>query len=106
MWGREGRLLPHVCLCKKRRGQTSFPKGALGRESVLEGAMREWFEETGISKRRLGIIEGAYLDEAYLGCRYLVATCEAATLGSGQPDEVTMVWRPSSEDPNDSDPVV
>ena len=106
MWDREGRLLPHVCLCKKRGGQTSFPKGGLRRDSVLEGAMREWFEETGISTDRLQVVQGAHLDEAYLGCRYLLARCEAPSPGSGEPDEEAMIWRPLFEDPADRDPIV
>jgi len=106
MWGREGRDLPHVCLCKKRNGQTSFPKGALGSDGVFEGAKREWSEETGISTDRLRFVRGAHLDEAHLGCRYLLAQCEAPSPSSGEPDEEAMVWRPPFEDPSDPDPIV
>ena len=68
--------------------------------------MREWFKETGISTDRLSVVHGAHLDEAFFGCRYLLARCEAPSPGSGEPDEGAMDWRPRFEDPADRDPIV
>ena len=114
MRDQEGRLLPHVCLSNysfphgSGRSETRFPKGGLGGGSLLEGAMREWFEVTGISTHRLKVIQGAYLDEASLPCRYLLARCREPSLGSSQPDEKVMKWQLPCEDPDleDRDPIV
>ena len=84
----------------------SFPNGGLRGDRVLEGAKREWLEETGISTDRLRVVQGAHLDETGLGCRYLLARCEAPSPGSGEPDEKAMVWWPPCEDPADRDPIV
>ena len=67
--------------------------------------MREWSEETGISTDRLRVVQGAHLDEACIGCRYLLAL-EAPNPGSDEPGEGAMVWRPRFEDPSDPDPIV
>merc|ERR1712194_517525 len=61
---------PHVCLCEKKNGNNSFPKG------------------------------GACLDEPKFGVRYFLARCEPADPGSGEPDAGRMEWAPPHEDPN------
>jgi len=94
----------------KGNGKQSFPKGGLNRrsdgswETVFQGALREWREETGIAAGRLKILEGAYADDASVGCRLLVATCEAAA--GQQPDEGRLEWKPPLEDTTDKDPIV
>lgn len=93
-----------VCICEKRCGKRRFPKGGLNRdggrwETVVRGAKREWHEETGISIRRLQILQGAYIDEASIGTRYLVARCEPADGDSQEPDAArALEWQPPCED--------
>ena len=88
----------------------SFPKG--GRktayyESIYDCAMREWFEETGISKSRVQVLPGAHLDEARTGTRYLLAECGPPDPSSNEPDACGKEsWTPPQEDPDDDDPIV
>jgi 8-oxo-dGTP pyrophosphatase MutT (NUDIX family) len=101
-----------VCICEKRNGKRSFPKGGLHRkngcwETVLRGAKREWREETGISIGRLQINQGAHVDDAIIGTRYLVARCDPADSSSQEPDAVdSLEWQPPYEDVTDTDPIV
>ena len=88
----------------------SFPKG--GRktdyhyESIYDCAMREWLEETGISKSRVQILTGPHLDEARTGTRYLLAQCGPPDPSSNEPDACGKEsWKPPREDPADDDPV-
>jgi len=106
-----GRL--HVCIVEKANNRLGFPKGGRHKsgcdqtdETVLEAAKREWLEETGIATFRLRLCEGVFLDDDYLGTRYLVASCLPATDGCGDPDEVSTSWAPSFEDPTDDDPII
>ena len=62
----------HVVICRKENGKASFPKGGLGGQTVQAAAVREWMEETDLSSGELEFT-GHWLDEAYIGCRYLVA---------------------------------
>ena len=104
----------HVCICHKREGassfpRSSFPKGGLNvNENVIECATREWQEETGISRTRLLVHEGATVDDARWGCRYFVAYCELWMYGTGvdEPDYDCKSWKPPYEDPLDRDPIV
>ena len=81
-----------VCIVEKRDGKCGFPKGGQEPgETLLENAYREWTEETGISQTRLKIRDDCdFVDEAYLGCRYLLAECEDPPRDGGdeeQPDD-------------------
>ena len=89
----------------------SSPKG--GRktdyyyESIYDCAMREWFEETGISTSRVQFLQGAHLDEARTGTRYLLAECGPPDPSSNEPDACGKEsWTPPQEDPDDDDPIV
>ena len=86
----------------------SFPKG--GRktdyETTSDCAMREWLEETGISKSRVQILTGPHLDEARTGTRYLLAACGPPDPSSNEPDACGESWTPPQEDPDDADPIV
>lgn len=67
-------------------GPLGFPKG--GRDpadqgSVLANALREWEEETGISRERLHIISGNHFDDKTVGARLLLAICSSS---KGAPD--------------------
>jgi len=97
---------PHVCLCEKRNGKASFPKGGLDGNTVLVGAKREWSEEAGLALSRLQLLQGASLDEARIGCRYLLAHCDLPKPGSDEPDVSNLQWSPPFEDPNDKDPII
>ncbi len=60
-------------------GQWGFPKGKRNRgESVLDNALRELFEETGIMRLQLALREDVAFDErsdkGNLAVRYLAAT--------------------------------
>lgn len=67
-------------------------------------------EETGIAPTRLSIQSGIHLDEAHIGCRYLVAMCMPPSTGAiavdPMPGTVAVSWTPPSEDPTDPDPIV
>lgn len=105
------RQITHVCLVEKANGKRGFPKG--GREAgetVQENAIREWVEETGIAPARLSIQSGIHLDEAHIGCRYLVAMCAPPstdiTAVDSMPGKAAVSWSPPLEDPTDPDPIV
>jgi len=73
----------------RMRGPLGFPKG--GRESIDRGcvyqsAMREWFQETGIARERLEIVQREHVDDVGLGVRLLVAHCTPSQGGPGSPD--------------------
>lgn len=97
---------PHVCLCEKKNGKKSFPKGGLGGDTVLDGAKREWSEEAGLSLSRLRLLRGTSLDEPAIGARYLLAQCNPSDPSSGEPDAGRKEWAPPHEDPKDPDPIV
>ena len=96
---------PHTAPCfiagVGQYGPLGFPKG--GREAQDEGsiranALREWDEETGISRARLQIISGRYVDDTNIGARMLVAIC---SLGNGLPDpesDCEVAWVPPEGD--------
>ena len=68
--------------------------------------MREWFEETGISKSRAHVLPGAHLDKARTGTRYLLAECGPPDPSSNEPDACGKEsWKPPREDPADDDPI-
>lgn len=96
-----------VCLVEKRNGKRGFPKGGLKREvqeTVMQGAQREFHEETGIPLGRLELLQRVVVDCDFLGVRYLVAWCAAAQ--EGDPDAGRSSWAPPFEDPTDNDPIV
>jgi 8-oxo-dGTP pyrophosphatase MutT (NUDIX family) len=98
---------PHVCICEKKNGKASFPKGGLHHgETILIGAQREWSEEAGLSLSRLHLLYGASFDEPGIGCRYVAARCDPPCLQSTEPDVNANVWKPPHEDPTDTDPIV
>jgi len=92
-----------VCLCEKKNGNTSYPKGGLDGDTVLVGAKREWSEEAGISMSRLRLLRGGFLDEPRIGCRYLLARCAPPDPNSDEPDAGSTEWTPPMEDANDLD---
>lgn len=66
-------------LVQTPQGQWGFPKGKRNRnESVLDNALRELFEETGLMRLQLDLREDAHFDErsdkGNLAVRYLAAT--------------------------------
>eukprot|EP00927_Polykrikos_kofoidii_P077409 TRINITY_DN74349_c0_g1_i1.p1 TRINITY_DN74349_c0_g1~~TRINITY_DN74349_c0_g1_i1.p1 ORF type:complete len:323 (+),score=62.26 TRINITY_DN74349_c0_g1_i1:52-1020(+) len=100
-----------VCICEKRNGKQSFPKGGVHHhgnqcEAIYDAAKREWQEETGISLARLRFLDGAYIDEPGIGTRYLVACCQQAAPDSLEPDTQSFEWQPPYEDKTDNDPIV
>lgn len=100
-----------VCVVQKANGKCGFPKGGRGSgETILDGARREWLEETGIPLARLVLQPGAYIDDAFLGVRYLIASCAPANAASDDPDTCDRAlgssWVPPNEDPSDPDPIV
>ena len=100
----------HVCICESSRGNLSFPKGGLkAGEFLLQGAFREWQQETGISLCRLRLLQGESIDEPNIGTRYLVGICDAADTDCGraepEPDFELVEWRPPDEDPADARPI-
>jgi 8-oxo-dGTP pyrophosphatase MutT (NUDIX family) len=98
---------PHVCICEKKNGKASFPKGGLHRgETILSGAQREWSEEAGISLSRLHLLHGVSFDEPRIGCRYIAARCDPPGPQSTEPDANSNVWKPPHEDATDPDPIV
>jgi len=74
-----------VCLTEKSSGMLSFPKGGRDGNTVKDGALREWREETMRYSGKEAEYEsvaplrfrpdakGSYLDEASIGVRYLLA---------------------------------
>jgi len=105
----DAKIGPLVCVVEKVDGKKGFPKGGRNTrkgESVLCAARREWQEETGILAARLQLCQGFSVDDDYIGCRYLVAACQNASLGGGQADDGTLAWAPPCEDPEDPDPIV
>lgn len=79
-------------------------------ETILDGARREWLEETGIPLTRLVLQSGDYIDDPFLGVRYLIASCTPADAASKDPDTCHRTqgsgWVPPNEDPSDPDPIV
>ncbi len=66
-------------LVQTPQGQWGFPKGKRNRgESVLDNALRELFEETGLMRLQLDLRESPHFDErsdkGNLAVRYLAAT--------------------------------
>ena len=97
----------HVCICEKRNGAMSFPKGGMNvSEGVLLGALREWCQETGVAPQRLQLLRGISLDEPGIGCRYLLARCALPDEASHEPDVGCRAWQPPLEDPDDRDPII
>jgi len=91
-----------VLVVNGRRGGLGFPKGGRkGKETVLENALREWSEETGLSSSHLFLYPGVVLVDAGYGCHYFVAEWRSQS-GLDEP----AVWAPRCEDPLDANPVV
>lgn len=59
-----------------------------------------------IARERLAPLRGVCVDEAEIGTRYIVATCEAALLNSSETDASALDWRQDFEDLRDRDPIV
>ena len=96
-----------VCICVTEAGRISFPEGPLkDSETVMEGALREWTEETSISLRRFHLLRKSSIDDAVIGFRYLLAKCDPPDRGSVEPDVEYTVWAPFVDDPSDTDPIV
>ena len=105
-----GRASPcmHVLIVEKAsgRGGPGFPKGGIADgETVWQGAMREWSEETGISVGRLWIHPGVHVDDPHIGTRLLLADCEPPKDDTIEPDRDAVSWAPPNEDPDDPDPI-
>ena len=72
----------------------------------MENALREWEEETGLSRDRLKILEECGdFDEVFLGCRYFLSECRI--LNSSQRVELDdaagageFSWTPGDSDRN------
>jgi len=93
-----------VCVCEKRNGRLSFPKGGREQhETVKQNALREWREET-YSEAEASAAHGAcanlrfrphrpgaHLDDS--GCRYIIAEyvepADRATVRSGAAAKAT-----------------
>lgn len=100
-----------ACIVEKANGKCGFPKGGRDSgESIWDGALREWDEETGIPSARLAVQPGEHIDDAFLGVRYLIARCSLADPASADPDAMLktdgLTWAPPNEDPSDRDPIV
>merc|ERR1712187_382324 len=88
------------------QGGPGFPKGGLKEEeTVWQGAMREWSEETGISVERLWVHPGVHVDDRTIGTRLLLADCGPPEDDEAAPDRDAVSWKPPNEDPDDSDPI-
>ena len=95
-----------MCVVEKRNGVLSFPKGSLQLdETVKPGAMREWWEEVGVSTERLVFLQGAFFDEGKWGCRFLLALVRDAEDEVGEPDNGCTSWIAPYEDTSDPDPI-
>mmetsp|Transcript_66188 Transcript_66188/g.191814 ORF Transcript_66188/g.191814 Transcript_66188/m.191814 type:complete len:497 (-) Transcript_66188:45-1535(-) len=91
-----------VLLVNTKKFVLGFPKGGRkGGESVLENALREWHEETGLPGHCLDFYENVVLVETYFGTHYFVAKWTRQ-----QTLEEAIAWAPPNEDPTDNDPVI
>lgn len=109
--GHSGPNSAFVCVVEKANGKCGFPKGGRSSgETVWDGAHREWLEETGIPLARLQVQPKDHIDDAFLGVRYLIASCAPADAASKDPDACGGApgssWAPPNEDPSDPDPIV
>ena len=98
----------HVFIVEKvsGRGGPGFPKGGIADgETVWQGALREWSEETGISVGRLWIRPGVHVDDPHIGTRFLLAECEPPKDDTIEPDRDAVSWAPPNEDSDDPDPI-
>ena len=98
----------HVLIVEKvsGRGGPGFPKGGIeDGETVWQGALREWSEETGINVGRLWIRPGVHVDDPHIGTRFLLADCEPPKHDTIEPDLDAVSWAPPHEDSDDLDPI-
>ena len=91
-------------LVRPPQGNWGFPKGKRNRaESVLDNALRELFEETGLTPAQITLYDGIEVDErsskGNLAVRYLAATLAdadaALSLAAGEIAEAR--WWPLAE---------
>lgn len=91
-----------VLLVNGKRGDLGFPKGGRkGKETGMQNAQREWYEESGLPIAGLDFYQGVVLVDAAFGCHYFVAEWKAP-LGADTPTS----WAPPAEDKSDPNPVV
>lgn len=91
-------------LVQTPQGQWGFPKGKRNRgESVLDNALRELFEETGLMRLQLALRDDLHFDErsdkGNLAVRYLAATLTDpdATLIPARSELADVRWWPVAE---------
>lgn len=93
-------------MVETHQGERGFPKGKRHRgESILQNALRELHEETGIEASSLAFIEGVTADEfsekGNLAVRYLVATLvgDPPALRVAPDEHRAVLWVPVDEAP-------